>query len=452
MNGVRDRIIRADATVAVVGLGYVGLPLACHFSEAGFDVVGFDIDLDRVEQLRDGTSYVEDIDDETVQQAIDQGFEPTTYANALEESDAFLVAVPTGVEQSEPDMSAVRKATKSVAENAPDREVLFVGCSTVYPGATEEIIRPTLRENGRRPGEDTLVAFAPERINPGGSYDFEEIPIVVGGDSDEERDAATTLLEAVVEETVPVESTGAAELTKVVENTYRMVNIALVNEVAKHAEEIGIDARGAIEAAGTKPFGFQAFSPGPGVGGHCIPVDPQFLTWQGRQDGRKLDLVEQAHAINESMPNHVVDSVETALAARGQSLDGSSLLVLGVSYKPNVGDVRNSPALDITNSLSSRGATTKLVDPQVDRVTIDGATIEPDNQIDPETVQEVDTVLLLVDHDTFEYETISGAELVVDTQAVIPDEFGGAVVRLGDGRTTEWRSEQVSTAPQTSSK
>ncbi|GAA0668891.1 nucleotide sugar dehydrogenase [Natronoarchaeum mannanilyticum] len=450
MNGVRDRIIRADATIAVVGLGYVGLPLACHFTEAGFGVVGFDIDLERVEQLRDGTSYVEDVDDDTVQQALDQGFEPTTYANALEEADAFLVAVPTGVEQSEPDMSAVRKATESVATNAPDREVLFACCSTVYPGATDEVIRSTLRENGREPGEDTHVAFTPERINPGGSYDFKDIPIIVGADTDEEREAAKTLFEAIVDDTVPVESTGAAEMAKVLENTYRMVNIALVNEVAQHAEEIGVDAWEAIEAAGTKPFGFQTFYPGPGVGGHCIPVDPQFLSWQGRRSGQQLNLVEQAHAINESMPNHVVDRVETALAGRGVSLESASVSILGITYKPNVGDTRNSPALSICELLDTRGANIDVVDPHVDEVRVNETTYEPADEIERDAIADTDAVLLLVDHDAFDYDVLNAAPVVFDGQDGLPDDLSTITVALGDGTTVE-EDHSPRTSPTTSS-
>ncbi|QSG01714.1 nucleotide sugar dehydrogenase [Natranaeroarchaeum sulfidigenes] len=447
MSQVRDRIISGDATIAVIGLGYVGLPLACHFSEAGFRVIGFDIDLDRVQQLREGSSYIEDVSDDALEAALDHGFEPTTYPNGLEEADAFVMAVPTGVEGGEPDMSAVQKATKSVATHAPNRQTLVVCCSTVYPGATDEVVRETLREGDRTPGDDTLVAFAPERINPGGAYDFHEIPLVVGADSDTERAAAVTLFESVVDETVPVQSTISAELTKVLENTYRMVNIAMVNELARHAEETEIDVWEAIEAAGTKPFGFQAFTPGPGVGGHCIPVDPQFLTWKGRESGVPLELVEQAHSINESMPSHVVDTVDTAFAARDTPLEDSSLAVLGVSYKPNIGDLRNSPALAICEQLHERGVDLTVVDPLVDEIDLAGQSVVPEDEVSAGEIASANGVLLLVDHDAFTYDDIEQASIVFDTQDALPDDVSTTVLTLGEGKG---RPERVQKPPLTS--
>ncbi|WP_121820767.1 nucleotide sugar dehydrogenase [Halostella salina] len=434
MTGLQKRIDERDATVAVVGLGYVGLPLSCHFADAGFEVVGFDVDDERVARLRAGDSYIDDVDDDTLAHRLEDGFEPTTDPTALADCDAFVLAVPTGVTDGEPDMSAVRQATRTVAEHAPDREVLLVCSSTVYPGTTDDVIRPALETAGRFPEADTLIAVVPERLSPGGEYDFADIPLVVGADSDRERRAARALFDAVLTETVPVDATVTAESTKMLENTYRMVNVAFVNQFAAFAEDAGIDAWDVIEAAGTKPFGFQAFTPGPGVGGHCIPVDPQFLTWRARQSGTALPLVESAREVNEEMPDHVFDRIETALAARGTDLGDASVVALGVSYKPNVGDLRNSPALAVCESLVEAGASLQPVDPHVDAVDIAGGRYEPTDDVDRETVRAADAVLLLVDHDAFDAGTVAAdANLVFDAQNAVPEDTETPVVRLGDG-------------------
>jgi len=434
MTGLRKRIEDRDATVGIIGLGYVGLPLSCHFTDAGFDVVGFDVDDERVARLHDGDSYIDDVDDETLADRLDAGFRPTTDPTALADCDAFVLAVPTSVTEGEPDMSAVRQATRTVAEHAPDREVLLVCSSTVYPGTADDVIRPALETGGRVPDEDTLVAVVPERLSPGDGYDFAEIPLVVGADSAREREAARALFDAVLTKTVPVDATITAESTKMLENTYRMVNVAFVNQFAAFAEDAGIDAWDVIEAAGTKPFGFQAFTPGPGVGGHCIPVDPQFLTWRARQSGTALPLVESAREVNEGMPNHVFNRIETALAARGTELADASVVALGVSYKPNVGDLRNSPALAVCTSLVEAGASIHPVDPHVDAVEIAGEQYEPASEVDAEEISEADAVLLLVDHDAFDASAVAdGAALVFDAQNAVPDDIETPVVRLGDG-------------------
>ncbi|OLZ40772.1 hypothetical protein A6E15_07115 [Natrinema saccharevitans] len=437
MTGIRERIEERSATVAVVGIGYVGLPLSCHFTNAGFQVIGFDIDEDRIRSLQRGNSYIDDIDDERLERALDDGFLPASDPDVLSEADAFVVAVPTGVQGGEPDMEAVRQASRTVGEHAPDREILYICSSTVFPGAVDEIVRPALRVGGRHPGEDTLVAVVPERINPGGRYEFEDIPLIVGADSDEERAAAQELFNAVTVGTAPVSSTKAAEMAKTLENTYRMVNIALVNELARHAETINVDIWEVIEAAGTKPFGFQEFYPGPGVGGHCIPVDPQFLTWLGRQHDEPLRLVEQANGINETMPAHIVDQVETGLKARGDSIQDASVTVLGLTYKPNVADIRNSPAMAICENLRAKNATITAIDPYVDTTIIAGETVEPSSHIDRDLIADADATLLLVDHDAFEYDALKNAPFVFDAQNTLPDETSMPVLRLGDGESLE---------------
>ena len=288
-DGLVETLADRSATVGVIGLGYVGLPLSIEFSEAGFDVAGYDINRERVDMLRGGESYVDDVTDETLQAALDAGFRPGDVPSAVEGCDAYVIAVPTGLRSGQPDMTAVRSATEVIADHADDRETLVVVSSTVYPGATREEVEPILE--ARRDSANTHVAMVPERLNPGGDYPFEEISLVVGADDPAAREAAETLFGAVVSETCPVDSTTTAELSKTFENTYRMVNIALVNQFAGFVEKLDADVWGAIDAAATKPFGFQAFYPGPGVGGHCIPIDPQFLTWRASELDADLSLV-----------------------------------------------------------------------------------------------------------------------------------------------------------------
>ncbi|MBP1987791.1 nucleotide sugar dehydrogenase [Halolamina salifodinae] len=436
MSSLQNKIADRTATVGVIGLGYVGLPLSQHFTDAGFDVVGFDVDEERVSRLRVGDSYVDDVDDDTLTETVARGFRPTADPAKLAGCDAFVLAVPTGVESGTPDMGAVRQATRTVAEYAPDRDVLFVCSSTVYPGAADEVIRPALENSGRIPGDDILVSVVPERLNPGGEYDFEEIPLVVGADSVRERETAQALFDSVVAETVPVGETITAESAKMIENTYRMVNIAFANQFAEFAENAGVDAWEAIDAAGTKPFGFQKFTPGPGVGGHCIPVDPQYLTWRAKQTGTGLSLVDNAIEVNEAVPSRVFGQIKTALSAHGTDLDDASVVVLGMSYKPNVGDIRNSPALDICELLINAGASIHPVDPHVDEAVIVDERYEPASAIDRGTLRSADIALFLVNHDKFDTDKIAeDSNLIFDAQNAVPEYNDTPVVRLGDGNS-----------------
>ena len=436
MRPLQNKIADRNATVGVIGLGYVGLPLSHHFSDAGFDVVGFDVDEERVSRLRAGDSYVDDVDSDTLTTALDHGFRPTTDPTKLAGCDAFVLAVPTGIESGTPDMGAVRQATRTVAEHAPNRDVLFVCSSTIYPGAVDAVIRPTLESGGRSPGDDILVSVVPERLNPGGEYDFEEIPLVVGADSGNEREAAQALFDSVVSETVPVDETVTAVSAKMIENTYRMVNIAFANQFAEFAEKAGVNAWDAIEAAGSKPFGFQKFTPGPGVGGHCIPVDPQYLTWRAKQTGTDLSLVESAREVNEAVPTRIFAQIKTALSARGTDLDDASVVAFGISYKPNVGDIRNSPGLALCNLLADAGASVHPVDPHINEALIADSRFEPRSTIDNELIRESDISLLLVNHDEFDIDAIAGeSNLVFDAQNVVPECSDTPVVRLGDGNS-----------------
>jgi len=424
---LQARLATRDASVGVIGLGYVGLPLSLAFADAGFDVAGFDVDGDRVARLRDGDSYVDDVSDAELAAGLDEGFEPSDSSAAIDDCDAYVLAVPTGVRNGAPAMEAIEAAAATVAERRGDRETLVVVSSTVYPGATREVVAPTVLQ--RDVAADTRFAMVPERLNPGGDYDVHDIPLVVGADADPARAAAVELFESVVAETVPVGATETAELSKTLENTYRMVNIALVNQLVSFAEELEADVWEAIDAAGTKPFGFQAFTPGPGVGGHCIPIDPQFLTWRAEQLGTDLPLIEHAHRINESMPDRVVEGVTTALEARGVDPDEASILLFGAAYKPNVADPRNAPAIEVYRSLDAVADVT-LVDPHVDP---EEAGIPILQEADADQVADADASVLLVDHDAFDLAWLGEtAQFVFDVNDAVPDDVSATVVALGE--------------------
>jgi nucleotide sugar dehydrogenase len=422
---LQGRIERREASVGVIGLGYVGLPLSLAFAEAGFDVRGFDIDDGRVERLRAGDSYVDDVTDDELHAGLDAGFSPAAEPRAVADCDAYVLAVPTGMDGDEPDVSAVEAAARTVAEQSGPRETLVVVTSTVYPGATREVVAPIV---GGAAGPRRL-AMVPERLDPGGDDAFHEIPLVVGADADPARAAATALFDAVVADTHPVGTTETAELTKTLENTYRMVNVALVNELVTLAEGLDGDVWEAIDAAATKPFGFEPFRPGPGVGGHCIPIDPQFLTWRARELGTEVSFIDDAHAINERMPGLVADRLDTLLRARAVDPAAASVVALGAAYKPNVGDTRNSPALRVVERLPA-GADVTVVDPHTDTENVARRLVRDPADAD---LAAADAVLLLVDHDAFDLRAVGDAAgFVFDTRNAMPEGVNATVVRLGE--------------------
>lgn len=420
-----DRFRRGEASIGIIGLGYVGLPLSLSFTEAGFRVRGFDIDRHRVKRLLNGDSYVDDVTDGRLASGLESGFTPSADPEIVADCDAYVIAVPTGMRNDGPDMTAVEAAAETVAAQSGPEETLVVVSSTVYPGATAELVEPIVNERRDTPAH---VAMVPERIDPGGAYEFEEIPLVVGGNTEAAREAASVLFDNLVVETHPVESTDTAELTKTLENTYRMINIALVNELVTLSEGLDADIWDAIDAAATKPFGFQAFRPGPGVGGHCIPVDPQFLTWRANDIGTDVSFIDDAHAVNERMPTLVADRLQTFLRGRGVDISEASIVVLGLSYKPNIGDTRNSPALRILDRLPETAAVT-VVDPHVDPEAI--AYSSTQSPVDADLAG-ADVVLLLVDHAAFDLEAVGeAAPFVFDTRNAMPEGVSADVVTLG---------------------
>jgi UDP-N-acetyl-D-glucosamine dehydrogenase len=419
--GLRQRLDKRTARVAVVGMGYVGLPLAETFAWGGYPVLGYDIDAEKVRKLNRGQSYIGHIDSGRVAEMAASGrFEATTDPARFAEADVIVICVPTPLTESrEPDLSCVVGTGKAIAPHLRRGQLVILE-STTYPGTTEDVLRPILEESGLTAGRDFFLAYSPEREDPGNrDFSTRTIPKVVGGVNPASRDLAVALYAPVVEGVVPVSSAGVAEACKILENTYRAVNIALVNELKVVFERMGIDVWEVIEAAKTKPFGFQAFYPGPGLGGHCIPIDPFYLTWVARKFGVHTRFIELAGEVNTAMPRHVVDRVAEALNDEGKPLRGSSVLVLGVAYKKDVDDPRESPAFPILELLQGRGADVAYNDPHVARLPgMRHHSVRMDSTpLTAETLREQDCVLIVTDHSAYDYDFIlRNARLVVDTR------------------------------------
>jgi UDP-N-acetyl-D-glucosamine dehydrogenase len=408
------------ANVGVIGLGYVGLPIVIEFSKAGFPVTGFDIDKRKVESLKQGKSYIKYIPHAVISQSL-QRFKPTTDFSKLSNMDCIILCVPTPLNKNrEPDMTYVFNSTKSVAQYLR-REQLIVLESTTYPGTTDEDMRDILEETGLKAGKDFYLAYSPEREDPNNKeFSTSSIPKVVGGYTNKCLALAVALYDSIVVRTVPVSSTRVAETTKLLENIYRAVNIALVNELKMLCDNMGMDVWEVIEASKTKPFGFQAFYPGPGLGGHCIPIDPFYLTWKAREYDCATRFIELAGEINSSMPYYVVERVQLALNRLGKALKDSHVLILGMAYKKDVDDQRESPSLRIIQLLRERGAHVVYNDPLVP--VCKGHRNYPD--IDMKSVRltekllhKSDITLLLTDHTAYDYSFIGKhAQCIVDTR------------------------------------
>lgn len=414
MNGHGVRHTR----LVVVGQGYVGLPVAMRAVAAGFSVVGLDLDAVRIWSLKDGRSYVDDVGDGELCQALATGrYQPTVSYEDAEAFDAAIITVPTPLKGSVPDLGYVESATEGIAAHLrPGATVVLE--STSYPGTTEKIVVPLLEKgSGLRAGKDFFVGYSPERIDPGNpKWTLVNTPKIVSGVDEKSLAAVKSLYDALVERTVPVATTGEAELAKLVESTFRHVNIALINEIAMFAHELGVDIWAAIEAASTKPFGFLPFRPGPGVGGHCLPVDPGFLSWRVRHDlNREFRFVSLANDINDHMPDYVVQRLTAALNRRRKALPGSVILLLGLSYKPNTGDLRESPVLRVVELLAEQGAVIRVVDSHVEAHRCPPAMKLV--ELTESCVRQADAVVLLTAHDDVDYELVErGSDLVLDTR------------------------------------
>jgi len=412
------KIVSRQAHVAVIGLGYVGLPLAVEFAKAGFRVTGIDVDARRVEALNAGESYIGDVPAADLAAAARAGaLRATTDFSLLHECDAVSICVPTPLSKThDPDLSYVMAAADAVAKHM-HAGILIVLESTTYPGTTDEIIVPRMVQNGLRVGEDVFVAFSPERIDPGRQdYLLKNTPKVVGGVTPACAEMAEALYAYVTERVVRVSSAAAAEMVKLLENTFRAVNIALVNEVLLMCDKLGLNAWEIIEAAATKPYGFMKFTPGPGVGGHCIPLDPHYLSWKLRTLDYNARFIQLASEVNTSMPEYWVSKVAEALNRVRKAVNGSRVLVLGVTYKPNVDDVRESPALDIIQLLETRGARVSFHDPFVASLRHEGLET-PCLELNEANLAAADCVLIVTDHASYDWDWINQhAALIVDTR------------------------------------
>ena len=422
----RDELLRRissrEAKVGVIGLGYVGLPLALRFTEVGFGVLGFDTDPRKVRSLTEGTSYIGHIPEEKVKEARKRGFHPTADFSRLREADAILICVPTPLNPyREPDLSFVVKTTETIAQYLRPGQLISLE-STTYPGTTEEEVLPRFEATGLKVGEDYFLVYSPEREDPGNQrYPFYKIPKVVGGVTEGCLRVGEALYGTVVERVVPVSSPRVAEMAKLLENIYRAVNIALVNEMKMLCERMGMDIWEVIEVAKSKPFGFQAFYPGPGLGGHCIPIDPFYLTWRARKFDFSTRFIELAGEINTYMPYYVVERTVEALNRRGKSIQGAKVLLLGVAYKRDVDDVRESPALKVMELLLKRGAEVDYNDPHIPalkrmrRYDFRKSSVP----VNEETLRCYDCVIITTDHSSYDYELIlREAPLIVDTRGV----------------------------------
>ncbi len=426
---IKSRKVR----VGVMGLGYVGLPLCLEFVRAGYAVVGLDSNPEKVESLRNGSSYITDISDKELAEAIGTGrFEVTVDSSVISEVDTLNICVPTPLNKSgSPDLSFVMAAIHSIEEYQRPGQ-LYVLESTTYPGTTEEALLPVLSKNGKKVGEDFFLAFSPERIDPGNpDFNTRNIPKVVGGVTKECTECASALYENCVENIVSVSSPRVAEMVKLLENTFRSVNIGLVNELAKMCHNLGVDIWEVIHAAETKPFGFMPFYPGPGLGGHCIPVDPIYLSWKARQMGFEARFIELANQVNSSMPQFVVDLIVKALGDKGKVLNGARIFLIGVAYKPEVNDIRESPALDVWQLLSNRGVEVRYHDSLVGSLEFGGSE-HSSTPLTPESLEEADCTVILANHKSLDLGLIcEKASCIVDTRNALSGfSVNGSIYKL----------------------
>lgn len=437
-----DKLTSRNARVAVVGLGYVGLPLAVSFAEAGFEVMGVDVDARRVELLNRGESDIADVEGERVKALVTKKkFSASSSYSVIERCDAIVICVPTPLRKNrDPDISYIISATDSFIQFAREGQLVVLE-STTYPGTTREVMEPRLRQRGFVVGNTIFLAFSPERIDPGNrQFGVRNTPKVVGGITEDCTRLSAILYGAAVDQVVEVSSPETAEMAKILENTFRAVNIGLANELALLCERLQLDVWEVVRAAGTKPFGFMPFLPGPGIGGHCIPIDPLYLSWRVRGMDVKTRFIDLADDVNRSMPMHAVEGIATLLNDCGKAVRGSSILILGVAYKRNVGDVRESPAIDVARHLYERGAKLYYYDPYVPvfhAESLDGPPreVERVTSLDKATLDRFDAVAIITDHSCVDYPALlQNCRAVYDARNATRGMQGSAVVRrLGRG-------------------
>jgi len=442
-NELINLITNKQAHIGVIGLGYVGLPLLVEFASKGFKATGFEVDESKAEQINAGTSYIGDVPSRKVQEVVDaRRLQATTDFNHLGECDAIIICVPTPLRKTkEPDISYILAASEEIAKRLHRGQVIVLE-STTYPGTTDEVLLPMFEEKGLKLDEDFLLAFSPERVDPGNpSFLTHNIPKVVGGVTPDSTAVATHLYSHIVKDVHGVSSARVAEAAKLLENTFRAVNIGMANEMARLCYALNIDTWEVIRAAATKPFGFMPFYPGPGIGGHCIPLDPHYLSWKARQHGFDSRFISLAEEVNSRMPEHVVQLVSDGLNDERKAMKGSNVLLLGVAYKKDVNDVRESPALSIIDRLRAKGANVRYHDPFVSEVRFDDAHTDVSGEplesvpLTDEELRAADCVIIVTDHSEIDYKRVcSLAPLIVDTRNAlngdIRRESSARIIRL----------------------
>ena len=428
---LKEKFAKRQAHVATIGLGYVGLPLSVEFAEAGFRVTGLDLSVEKVDGVNRGQSHIRDVSSERVAALGKAGrLAASRDFDRLSDADAIIICVPTPLSKTkDPDLSMVVDAARAIAAHLRKGQLVVLE-STTYPGTTEELILPLLTERGFRVGEDFFLAFSPERVDPGNpKFHTRNTPKIIGGMTPACTEVAKALYAQAIETVIPVSSTRAAEMVKLLENTFRSVNIGLVNEVALMCARLGVNVWEVIEAAATKPFGFMPFFPGPGLGGHCIPIDPLYLSWKLKTLNYRARFIELAGEINSGMPEYVCSRVAEALNEKEKSVKGSRILVVGVTYKRDVEDVRESPALDILRILASRGARVLYNDPYVAELTEEGTVLRSADLLP--AVKEADIVVIVTDHSSYPWERIvETASLVLDTRNATRGIVSDKVLRI----------------------
>ena len=427
---LKEKLEKRQARIGVIGLGYVGLPLAVEFARAGFDVTGFDVDAAKVAEINAGRSYILDVTTEDVASCVAAGkLRATTDMSTLGEMDAVDICVPTPLRKTkDPDMSFVVSAAEQIAKYIHPG-MLIVLESTTYPGTTAEVLQPMFEARGLKVGEGFYLAFSPERVDPANEqFNTRNTPKVVGGTTPACSEVAAMLYSAAVDTVVPVSSTQVAEMVKLLENTFRAVNIGLVNEIALMSHRMNIDVWEVIDAAKTKPFGFMPFYPGPGLGGHCIPIDPFYLSWKAKQSGFECRFIELAGHVNGSMPEYVVERISEALNTKKQAINGARIHLFGVAYKKDVSDMRESPALDILQLLHRRGAELSYTDPYVPSLKEGAVSLQSTGE---DAVGEIDCAVIATDHKVFTYAAMPNRfPLIVDTRNALKGNPAKNIFRL----------------------
>ncbi|TDI18357.1 MAG: nucleotide sugar dehydrogenase [Acidobacteria bacterium] len=426
---LKEKILSKKAQIGIVGVGYAGLPLAMEFARSGFRVHGIDVDDEKVKDLNEGKSHIEDVKDDILQFAIRAGcFEAHSDYEVVSQLDCVILCVPTPLRQTkDPDISYIVNASQAVKKHL-HKDMLIVLQSTTYPGTTEEIVKAEFESENVQIGKDLFLGFSPERIDPGNlKFTIKNTPKIVGGITPQCTEMAKTLYEQAIDRVIPVSSAAAAEMVKLLENTFRAVNIGLVNEIAIMCEKLGISVWEVIEAAASKPFGFMPFFPGPGLGGHCIPIDPLYLSWKLKMLNYNARFIELASEVNTQMPEYCVYRIVGVLNRHQKCVNGTKVLLIGLTYKKDSSDVRESPALDIMRLLEKGGAQVDYSDPYVSQLSVDDV-VKKSVSLEPATIQEYDLLVMVTDHSDFDYAMIQkSAQLIFDARNVFREAFDNVV-------------------------